>query len=177
MQRLCALGLCALSSLAAANEPLFVPRADYAAVPPGTPLQPQPDVQFGLPAPLPGSSVAPPASLGGPLVAPPVMEGYPLSVSPLPLISGVPVPLYPNVRVRSAHLAYPGGVSEVVQIPNPLPRSGDCEPVYVQICVPPGCPPQVTVGPRGQRLTYAFGGYRVQVTSLRGVVTVDYDRR
>jgi hypothetical protein len=102
---------------------------------------------------------------------------FPQSFDSIPTVRGAVVPLYPNVKVRSAHLAWPGGVSEVVQIPNPVPLAGCNDPVYVQICVPPGCPPTVTYGPRGQRVTYAFGGYRVQVTALRGVVTIDYDRR
>jgi hypothetical protein len=166
---LTALTIAAAPALALAAEPLYVPHGDYAYAQPGVPqIQPLPETQFGSPSPQFGGSlpVMPAAS--------PVIESYPLVAPP---VSGPLVPLYPNVKVKSAHLAWPGGVSEVVQVPNPLPRSGCCDPVYVQICVPPGCQPIVSYGPQGQRVTYAFGGYRVVVTSLRGVVTVDYDRK
>jgi hypothetical protein len=163
-------------------EPLYVPPADFASYQPqGPALQPLPEPHLGSPGPLPGSFSTPTYSqpvysTSQPVYSTPVPL-QPSYSAPLPVIAGPVVPLYPNVRVRSAHLAWPGGAKEVVQIPNPLPRSGNCEPVYVQICVPPGCQPIVSTGPRGQRLTYAFGGYRVEVTSLRGVVTIDYDRR
>lgn len=176
MKRLSVLSLCLVSGAALAADPLYVPPANYAYVQPGTPLlTPQPEPQLGSPGNYSQSTVPPTAV--SPLAPSAVLPSYPLAVSPLPAISGVPVPLYPNVKVVSAHKKWPGGVTEIVEIPNPLPRSGCCDPVYVPICVPPGCQPSVTVGPRGQRVTYAFGGYRVEVTSLRGVVTIDYDRR
>jgi len=140
---------------------------DGTAAPP-LPLQPVPQPYLpGQPlqdaAPWPGTSV--PYGAGPPLAAPPLARAAPA------------VPLYPNVREISPHKKHPCGVTQVIQVPDPTPRYGCCEPVFVAICVPPGCAPEVTVGPRGQRVTYAYGGYRVQVTSLRGVVTVDYDRR
>ena len=175
-----------LTAVSGGAEPLYVPSVDYAYVQPGVPqVQPVPESHLGTPAPDFGGSL--PALPTNPQMIPSqpqVIESYPAVGpsygSPLPtgpVISGQVVPLYQNVKVRSAHLAWPGGVSEVVQIPSPVPRSGNCEPVYVQICVPPGCQPSVSYGPKGQRVTYAFGGYRVVVTSLRGVVTVDYDRK
>lgn len=143
------------------------------ALPDGTapspmPIQPVPQPYLpGQPlldaAPWPGAAV--PYGAGPPLAAPPLAHAAPA------------VPLYPNVREISPHKKHPCGVTQVIQVPDPTPRYGCCDPVFVAICVPPGCAPEVTVGPRGQRVTYAYGGYRVQVTSLRGVVTVDYDRR
>ncbi|MFV0443987.1 MAG: hypothetical protein ACK5Q5_10495 [Planctomycetaceae bacterium] len=185
------LALSAVSAISWGAEPLYVPPADYAYAQPVVPQgQPIPEFQLGAPAPgfgghLPAVPMTPgtveplPQMLpsypsAGPVISGPVIGGPIISG---PVVGGKLVSLYPNVKVRSPHRKWPGGVSEVVQIPNPVPRSGNCEPVYVQICVPPGCQPTVSYGPRGQRVTYAFGGYRVVVTSLRGVVTVDYDRK
>ncbi|MCA9056175.1 MAG: hypothetical protein KDA75_20225 [Planctomycetaceae bacterium] len=169
--------LLAVGTVGIAAEPLFVPPADYALAPPTvSQLQPTPEPQLGHPTPLPGAGpIVPGPSVPYAMPAPQVIESYPATT--LPMVGGQLVNLYPNVRVKSPHDKWPGGVTEIVEIPNPTPRSGRCDPVYVPICVPPGCQPQVSVGPRGQRVTYAFGGYRVVVTSLRGVVTVDYDRR
>ena len=172
------LALMATVAAVPAADPLFVPQADYAYSQPVTPqLQPLPEPQFGVPSPSFGGTLGVPQGLPAPQAfpTPQIIESYPLNAGPI--IGGPLVPLYPNVKIRSAHKKWPGGVSEVVQIPNPTPRSGCTDPVYVEICVPPGCQPVVTYGPRGQRVTYAFGGYRVQVTSLRGEVTIDYDRR
>ena len=85
------------------------------------------------------------------------------------------VTLYGNVRVKSPRHKHPCAIPQVVAVPNPC--RGQCEPVYVQICVPPCDPPCVTIGPRGKRITFSYpSGHRVQVTSLRGRVTIDYDR-
>ncbi len=171
------IGVVSLGAFATAAEPLYAPPADYAYVQPGGPsLQPTPEAKFGSLPPIPMSQAIPSQPIP-PQPIQPFVESYPPVIASLPVVTGQLVSLYPNVRVKNPNLAWPGGVSEVVEIPNPLPRSGNCDPVYVKICVPPGCLPQVTVGPRGQRITYAFGGYRVVVTALKGVVTVDYDRR
>lgn len=166
MKLICTLAVTvSAAATAMAAEPLFVP---------------PPSEGYALfQTPVPESQPLPAPSLGAPGSTPPEMTPLPSGPAVTPPVVGAPgklVPLYPHVRVINPRKAYPCGVMEVVEVPNPRPLSGCCEPVYVQICVPPGCPPVVTVGPRGQRITYSFGGYRVQVTSLRGVVTIDYDR-
>ena len=170
--------LLAVTGVGIANEPLLVPPpSGYAFSPQAAPqLQPTPQPQLGTPTPLPGATQSLPSQ---PLphmgAAPQMLESYPV-VAP-PLVGGQLVNLYPNVRIKSPHKKWPGGVTEVVEVPNPRGLLGCREPVYVPICVPPGCHPHVSYGPLGQRVTYAFGGYRVVVTSLRGRVTIDYDRR
>ena len=153
-----------LSLSAQAAEPLYVPSYGYAA------MQPTPVNTLVAPQPIPDPTVAPPGMVPGTPLPGAVIPGT-------PVIPGRLVSLYPNVRVKDPHKAHPLAIKQVVEIPNPLPRSGCCDPVYVEICVPPTCVPYVTVGPMGQRYTYSFGGYRVVVTSLRGLVTVDYDCR
>jgi hypothetical protein len=163
--RLACLSMLAVASAVSAAEPLYAPSGYAYFQPQPTPVQAtpvQPMVVPPMPEPVPVQAV-------------PQMQPVPMVSGPA--VSGVVVPLYPNVRVKDPELAMPCGVTEIVKIPNPCPRSGNCEPVYVPVCVPPGCQPVVEVGPLGQRITYSFGGYRVKVTALRGVVTVDYDRR
>lgn len=169
--------LSTLSAVGAASgaEPLYVPHGDYAfqtPIPESSPLpvpQPQSPGEFPLRSGYEALPLPPDAAGGGYLSPMP-------SAAPSLGISGKMVKLYPHVHVRNPRLKHPHGVTEVVELPNPWPLFGGCEPVYVEICVPPGCQPVVDVGPRGQRYTYRFPGYQVQVTSLRGVVTVDYDR-
>lgn len=151
-----------LSLSAQAAEPLYVPSYGYAAM--------QPTNTVVAPQPIPDPSAAPAVVVPGAPMPETVVPG-------MPVIPGRLVNLYPNVRVKDAHKAHPLAIRQVVEIPNPYPRSGCCDPVYVEICVPPHCVPYVSVGPMGQRYTYSYGGYRVVVTSLRGLVTVDYDRR
>jgi hypothetical protein len=48
--------------------------------------------------------------------------------------------------------------------------------VNVSICVPPcGCPPKITCRKDGAYVKYDYGKYRVEITSKKGVVVVDYD--
>ena len=46
--------------------------------------------------------------------------------------------------------------------------------VYVEICVPPGCP-EIKVSRGGRKVKYDYGDYKVEIESKDGVVFVDYD--
>ncbi len=83
-----------------------------------------------------------------------------------------PVALYGRVRVRDEHKAHPHGIPTVIAVADP--RDGSCL-VHVEICMPPCACERITHNRRGNRVTYDFGKYEIEIISRLGVVIVDYD--
>lgn len=123
-----------------------------------------------------------------PVIAPTPMAapGAPEAVAPggMPVVtSGDPVTLYHCVRYKQERNIAPCAVPQVVFVKDPCAVCDPCNPcaapacVAVQICVPPctPCPPKVTCKRGGEYVKYDYGKYAVQITSRKGVVTVDYD--
>lgn len=132
---------------------------------PGTAYEPQP-------TPAPGVEPIPVVVAKTPL---PAIDQVKHDLPPIPMhVTHTPaaVPLFTNVKIRTPRHIAPCAVPQIVQVPNPC--SNCCEPVFVQICVPPCKSPCVTIK-RSGKITYDFGDYRVQVASRNGIVIVDYD--
>lgn len=102
---------------------------------------------------------------------------------PMPAATGTPITLYHCVRVKDECNIAPCAVPQIVMVKDPCAVCDPCNPcaapkcVAVQICVPPcsECPPRVTCKRGGEYVKYDYGKYRVEITSRKGVVTVDYD--
>jgi hypothetical protein len=118
----------------------------------------------------PAYRVAP--TLGGPALGEvtPVPD-QPVSATPA-VVTGAPVELYCNVKYRDERNIAPCAVPMIVQVPDPC---NPCCCVNVQICVPPCDCPCVKTSKCGRKVTYDYGKYRVQITSARNRVVVDYD--
>ncbi|MFN0054872.1 MAG: hypothetical protein ACKV0T_22100 [Planctomycetales bacterium] len=117
------------------------------------------------------------------------------ALTPTPMVSpgGEPVPyegaanvveLYHCVKYKDERHIAPCAVPMIVTVKDPCAKCDPCNRccppkcVAVQICVPPcsECPPKITCRRGGEYVRYDFGCYRVEITSRRGVVRVDYDR-
>ena len=102
--------------------------------------------------------------------------------APIPegtVITGAaPASLYCNVRYKDLRNIHPCAVEKIVAVPNPCPDpcnacGQDC--VFIKICVPPCDCYETKCKRSGRKITYDFGSYEVEITSSRGVITVDYD--
>jgi hypothetical protein len=126
------------------------------------------------------------ANAAGPVLL--VQDAQPIAPMPEPGMApqpanGAAVPLFHCVKYKDEKNIAPCAVPMVVTVKDPCPQCCDpcncCAPkcVAVQICVPPCtcCPPKVTCKNGGEYVKYDFGKYRVEITSRKGVVTVDYD--
>lgn len=121
-----------------------------------------------MPAPL-GSNYAPEQLPPG--TAYPTVEDVPYAV-------GGPVALYENVKYRDVRKIHPCAIPMVVQVADPCKDPcNTCGPqcVNVQICVPPCECPKIKCRRHGDKVIYDFGRYEVSLTSVRGMVIVDYD--
>jgi hypothetical protein len=126
-----------------------------------------------------------------PMAAPaPATAPAPNGVAPAATAGAEPVPaascsapLFNCVRVKDVCNIAPCAVPMVVMVKDPCWRCDPCNPcaappcVAVQVCVPPcsECPPRICCRGDGEYVSYDYGKYRVEITSRRGVVTVDYD--
>ncbi len=154
-------------------QPLPAPGADPALVPVPEPYHAEPYAVQGLPpAGYPVEGLGP---------------GYPIG----PAMGADGFPLYSRVKYEDLDHIHPCAVPTVVQVLDPCTDTGrhglfghhrrvaDCDAcgpqcVYVQICVPPGCP-KVKVEKHGRKVKYDYGDYKVEVESKDGYVEVDYD--
>src|SRR5690606_29824932 len=125
------------------------------------------------------TSVAPPSAAedvpatGGtpvPSVVPGVSFNVPMVTSPA--APGLPVVLYPHVRVKDPHKAHPLSVPTIIPVPDPRDRRGI---VHIEVCMPPCVCKDFKCNRRGTRARYDFGEYKIQIIARRGVVTIDYD--
>lgn len=150
-------------------EPMPVPRASYQVIPDqpdaGThysvPMPPTPAIesQYG------GESTYSPALTEG-TYGPMMIEGTPLPASPVAC-------LYPHVRVRDPNRIAACSVPTIIQVPDPC---NPCCCVYIEVCFPTCCCPEVSFGPRGRRIIFDFGAREVVVTSRAGgIVWVNYN--
>lgn len=177
------------------NSRLGVGRSSRAAVGPTGPLvvTPRPILEAPAPIVLP---VPHPGFRGPRLPAPPV------PVLPVPRVNGpalpgpavldphtrfdygelieCEVPLFTRVRVKDRDNIHPRSVDLVIAVkdPNTCERSCTCcekRSVFVPICVPPCSPERIKVSRDGSRIELDYGDYEVDISSRRGLVTVDYD--
>ena len=136
--------------LAPAAEPVFLQSPGYSPEPtPAQPLPPAPAVDAPMtPVPMTHSS-------SYPVVGTPVMG----------------VALYDNVKVKDPDHIHPCAVPQILPAPDPC---DPCKCVYVKVCAPE-CVPTISKDRHGRRTTYDYGDYRIQISSRRGKVIVDYD--
>lgn len=100
-------------------------------------------------------------------VLPPTPQGYP----PPHMIE--PVVLYPHVRIKDPHKIHPLAVPTIVEVPDPNDRH--CT-VCIEICAPPcECVKVKRHGLLKRKMEFDYGKYEIDVTSRKGVVTIDYD--
>lgn len=91
------------------------------------------------------------------------------------------VELYHCVKYEDLNHIAPCAVPKIVMVKDPCACNDPCNCcapacVAVQICVPPCyCKEDVICKKNGDKVTYDYGKYRVQITSKKGVVRVDYD--
>lgn len=114
-----------------------------------------------------------------------LVEAAQMPPAPTPIPEGAiitgsaPAALYCNVRYKDLKNIHPCAVEKIVAVPNPCPDpcatcgSQDC--VFIKICVPPCDCYETKCKKSGRKITYDFGSYEVEITSSRGVITVDYD--
>lgn len=141
----------------------------------GAPSTAPPPVIQSYPPAVPTESfpMTGPAFPTGPQAYPIGPHAYP--VGPQPGFGGFP--LFPRVKIEDPRHIHPCATPTVVQVLDPCADDCDsCGPrcVYVEICVPPGCP-EIKVRRRGKKVKYDYGDYKVVVTSKDGYVEVDYD--
>ncbi len=148
--------------------------------PPLPPSAFQQNTQAYPPAPAyPSNPTYPPAPSYPPqsnLLTPPQP-----SPPPAPVPQGQPgqfvpeaVPLYPYVQVKDANKVPAFAVQRILAVASPDPlRFPGC--VYVPVSVPPTPCQGVKVKDGGAKTVLNYGEFEVEVTSNRGVVTVDYD--
>ncbi|MEZ6066586.1 MAG: hypothetical protein R3B90_12965 [Planctomycetaceae bacterium] len=196
MRLLSATCLSLLTVAAGAAEPLLAPgsgprlgRSDFLSYQatdtlpalPSRPLPRQPLLLERASPPAPQATLSP---IPEPYGLPPidghghgvVIDGdeyLPLPNGPVFAPHGHPVTLYHDVKVFDAKRIRPNAVPQFIAVPNP--NRGECAPVFVEVCMPVDCPPDVKIDRKGQRLIFDFGKHRVRIVSLRGKVRIDYD--
>ena len=87
--------------------------------------------------------------------------------------------MFTRVRVKDRKNIHPYARPVVIAVRNPNACKHTCscctEPVYIEVLAPP-CPLEdVDVSRDGTRIELDYGDYEVDITSRKGVVTVDYD--
>lgn len=91
----------------------------------------------------------------------------------LPEYVAEPVDLYRRVREHHPARKDPCSVPTLISVPDPRIGRRGCT-VCVEVCMPPCLNPEVCCSRLGNRVCYDFGKYKVHVTSILGVVHVDY---
>ncbi len=105
------------------------------------------------------------------------------SLLPMPehtvvMSTSAPLELFQCVRYKDLKNIHPCAVEKIVAVPDPCPDP--CNPcaqncVYVSVCVPPCDCYETKCKRNGKKLVMDFGKYKVEITSVRGQVIVDYD--
>jgi hypothetical protein len=93
------------------------------------------------------------------------------------VVDSAPIELYCNVRYKDLRNIHPCAVEKIVAVPDPCPDPCACGPqcVYVKVCVPPCDCYETKCRRNGKKIIMDFGKYKVEITSIRGQVIVDYD--
>jgi hypothetical protein len=130
----------------------------------------------------------------------PVLPVAPVSpVPPVPGLSVAPIPRQPSlmphrigeiidcpvqlatcIRVKDPDHIAPDAVPTVVAVRDPNLCRHKCKcciesVVYVEVCLPP-CPPRkLRISPCGTYICMNYGKYQVELTSRKGLITIDYD--
>jgi len=124
------------------------------------------DPQFNGPGP--GGQIEMPQSPG---------DFGPLTINPIP--ASPAIQLHP-ARYRDLRNIHPCAVKTIIQVKDPCYRYRplrDCGPppmVFIEVCLPPGCP-RITGTRDMGHVKYSYGKYQVEITSRMGRVVVDYD--
>lgn len=113
----------------------------------------------------------------------PMASPAPMAPGSAPVVKGEVIELFQCVRYKDQRNIAPCAVPMIVTVKDPCATCDPCDPcaapkcVAVEICVPPcsECPPKICCKRGGEYVKYDFGKYRVEITSRKGVVTVDYD--
>lgn len=170
---LCATAAFARGPLLAQAEPRLGSgvRLGQAAPPAGQPV-PMPAPGFNAPPPAPNNP-APGAFAQSPMPMPEAPA--PVGMQP---VAAAPAELYPCVKYRDVRKIHCAAVPMVVMVKDPCSVCDPCCPpkcVAVQICVPP-CPCGNICSSRdGCKVCYNYGKCKVEITTTRRGITVDYD--
>lgn len=91
--------------------------------------------------------------------------------------TSAPVTLWECVKYKDLRNIHPCAVEKIVAVPHPCPDPCVCgqQCVYVRVCVPPCDCYETKCKRNGRKLVMDFGKYKVEITSARGEVVVDYD--
>jgi hypothetical protein len=158
--------------LASANGDVFGRPVSFQEVLPAP--EPVPVPEPGQPIPPAPTPVDPPGGLQ------PIPDPYSGSAVP-PADSFQTVELYPHVRYKDLHNIHPRAVKKIVAVKDPRFNDkicGRCAPpcVYIMICVPPSGHFKFEVKRKDySKVEYDYGDYEVEISSKKGIVTVDYD--
>ncbi|WP_166821963.1 hypothetical protein [Thalassoroseus pseudoceratinae] len=102
-----------------------------------------------------------------------------IPVQPRTISVAQPLPLFPNVRVEDRDNIHPCAVKEIIRVKDPRPNCHACGSpgyVFIEICVPPNCRPEIDIKRKdGSKIEYDYGDYEVEITSKKGYVKIDYD--
>ncbi|WP_437206237.1 hypothetical protein [Planctomicrobium sp. SH664] len=167
MKKLFALALVLGAATAGwAREPMFSSSESLAMQP--TPVQPQGAAQNLIPVPedhIPAT--------GGTIV-----PGYlapSAGLQPGTIICNADcagsLQLYRAIKVRAPRNIAPCAVEKIVSVPDPC---NPCRCVLIPICVPPCKAECITCSKQGDRVTFDYGKYSVDVTARRGGLVVTY---
>jgi hypothetical protein len=131
---------------------------------------------YDAPPPAPGAEVG---TVLPPPPGQPVPQTLPAAPGGQPLPMAAALPLFPCVKYRDERNIAPCAVPMCVAVRDPCDDHCSCGApprcVMVQICVPTcGCA-KISCKHDGEKVRYDYGKYRVDITSKRGVVVVDYD--
>lgn len=103
----------------------------------------------------------------------------PTPVHPTTRVVAQPIPLFPHVKVEDRKNIHPFAVKEIVRVKDPRPNCHACGSpgyVFIEICVPPHCRPEIDIKRKdGSKVEYDYGDYEVEITSKNGYVKIDYD--
>lgn len=148
------------------------PRGQYPAPPANYPPQQRGPI---VPAPLPPSAFEngrnyPPQEY---VPSPAPVASLPDPHRPGQFVNAI-APLYPHVRVKDRDEAPRFAVHRILAVRSPDPfRFPGC--VFVRVCVPPGPCRKVEVKNGGAYIKLKYAEHEVEVSSSRGVITVEYD--
>jgi hypothetical protein len=149
-------------------------RASYLQVPPA----PAPGAQGETLSPLSPMPEAYPSPTGPGYILPgPAPPG---SGPHGPVLGGAAAELYPCVKYDDPENIPRCAVPVIVAVPDPRPKC-DCDPsgcVYVKICVPTHCPPEIKVKKGGREIQYKWDDLDFEVEikqQKKGWLEVDYD--
>lgn len=144
------------------------------AAPPANQPVPMPAPGLNVPPAAPSYSPAPGAFAQSPVP----MPAAPAPVGMQPIAAAPSAELYSCVKYRDVRKIHCNAVPMVVMVKDPCSVCDPCCPpkcVAVQICVPPCDCGNICCSRDGNKVCYNYGKCKVEITTTRRGITVDYD--